>query len=364
MMNKTPWKKIPKTIRRNIHGSCSYLAMFPPNIPNYFIKQYTKEGDLVFDPFSGRGTTITEAVYLNRNAIGSDLNPLAIILSRSKVNVPSKNTIIKRLNYLEKEFQKNRKIDISKVDKDIKMIFSYKTLKELVFLQSRLDWKKGKVDTYITAMILGIIHGGSKNYLSIQMPNTFSMAPNYTKKYIRENSLKKEYRNCFKCLHHKLENCYEAPKQKGRVLKQDAIKMHKIKNKKTDLIITSPPYLNVIKYGQYNWIRLWFIKEDARMIDADLFTSQSLHKYTEFMKEFLKQSKRILKRSGKIVLVIGDVGEVNLAKQVWLRSAKPLGFTKKHLLSDTIEDSSKTTRIWNERKGQATKVDRILVLSN
>ena len=363
MMSRVPWDKIPKTTRRNIHGICSYLAMFPPNIPNYFIKKYTKEGDVVFDPFSGRGTTITESVYLNRNAIGSDLNPLAIILSRSKVNVPSKNTVIKRLNYLEKEFQNSRKIDISKIDKNIKMIFSYRTLKELVFLQSSLDWKKSNVDNYITAMILGIIHGGSKNYLSIQMPNTFSMTPNYIKKYAKEHSLKKEYKNCFKCLRHKLESCYEAPKQKGRVLKQDAIKMNKIKNNETDLIITSPPYLNVIKYGQYNWIRLWFIREDAKIVDADLFTSQSLHKYTEFMREFLKQSKRILRKDGKVVLVIGDVGEVNLAKQVWLESAKPLGFTKKRLFSDIIEDSSKTTKIWNEKKGKATKVDRILVLS-
>ncbi len=363
-MNSTCWKTIPKNIRKNIHGSCSYLAMFPPNIPNYFIKKYTKEGDTVFDPFSGRGTTITEALYLNRQAVGSDLNPLAIILSRSKIDVPSKNNVIRRIKLLESKFKRMRKDSIADQDENIKMIFNPKTLKELVFLQKNLNWKTSRIDNYITAMILGIIHGGSKNYLSVQMPNTFSMAPNYMKNYIKDNGLRREYRDVFECLYKKLEICYGQPKSRGLVYKQDASKINKIKNNSVHLIITSPPYLNVIKYGQYNWIRLWFITEKAKEVDSHLFTSQSLKKYTDFMKQFLQQSKKILKNDGKIVLIIGDVQELNLAEQVWEKSAKPLGYKKKHLLIDNIEEGTKTTKIWNERKGRATKVDRVLILSN
>ena len=362
-MRTSPWKNISKNIRKNVHGSCSYLAMFPPNLPHYFIKKYTAEGDVVFDPFSGRGTTVTEASYLNRQAIGSDLNPLAIVLSRAKVDVPQKANIIKRLKSLEKQFKASKKISILAHKRDIRMIFHKDTLRELHFLRDTLNWKVSKIDNYITAMVLGIIHGGSKNYLSVQMPNTFSMSPNYIRKYIKENGLQKEYRGVFECLYHKLDRCYDKPDVKGHVFKQDATKLNKIADNGVHLIITSPPYLNVIKYGQYNWIRLWFIKESAKDVDEDLFTSQSLCKYTDFMKEFLTQSKRVLRSGGKIVLIIGDVRELNLAKEVWEKSAKPLGFIKKHLVEDDIKDNTKTTKIWNERKGNATKVDRILVLS-
>ena len=34
------------------------------------------------------------------------------------------------------------------------------------------------------------------------------------------------------------------------------------------LVVTSPPYLRVVKYGYYNWLRTWFLGFDARAIDA------------------------------------------------------------------------------------------------
>ena len=215
-MKDVPWKKISKNIRKNIHSNCSYLAMFPPNLPCYFIQTYTQEGDIVLDPFSGRGTTVTESVYLNRKAIGSDLNPLALILSKAKVDVPSKTHIIKRLKQLEEKFKSTPMISITSQEDKIKMIFHCRTLRQLIFLQENLNWKKSKADNYITAMILGILHGGSKSYLSVQMPNTFSMSPNYIDRYIKKHKLVKEYRDVFARLHQKLDRCYDRPKIQGK----------------------------------------------------------------------------------------------------------------------------------------------------
>ena len=52
------WKNLPKNMNNRLHTICSYMAMFPPSLPHYFIERYSIEGDLVLDPFSGRGTTI------------------------------------------------------------------------------------------------------------------------------------------------------------------------------------------------------------------------------------------------------------------------------------------------------------------
>src|SRR3989339_1969203 len=67
------WKTFPKNMNNKLHTICSYMAMFPPSLPNYFIDKYSKEGDLVLDVFSGRGTTVLESCFMNRIGIGNDL---------------------------------------------------------------------------------------------------------------------------------------------------------------------------------------------------------------------------------------------------------------------------------------------------
>src|SRR3972149_664040 len=44
----------------------SYRACFKPQLPRFFIERFTRSGDVVYDPFMGRGTTILEAGVLGR----------------------------------------------------------------------------------------------------------------------------------------------------------------------------------------------------------------------------------------------------------------------------------------------------------
>ena len=101
-----------------IHQMTAYLAMFPPNLPHYFIDKFSNVGDLVFDPFSGRGTTAFEACRMGRIGIGNDLNPLAICLTKSKVNIPTKQDIFKRLKELERQYKLSN-ISIKDISSDI-----------------------------------------------------------------------------------------------------------------------------------------------------------------------------------------------------------------------------------------------------
>lgn len=63
----------------------SYRACFKAQLPAFFISRLTRPGDVVLDPFMGRGTTPVQAALMQRTAIGNDINPLSVLLTRPRL---------------------------------------------------------------------------------------------------------------------------------------------------------------------------------------------------------------------------------------------------------------------------------------
>lgn len=84
------------------HMFHSFPAKFPPQLPRTIITALTEPGDVVLDPMLGSGTTILEAFLLGRNAIGFDIDPLALLLSKVKVTSLEKNLVSKIENKILK----------------------------------------------------------------------------------------------------------------------------------------------------------------------------------------------------------------------------------------------------------------------
>src|SRR5436190_3221134 len=76
----------------------SYRACFKPQLPRFFIERLTTVGNVVYDPFMGRGTTLLEAALLGRVPVGCDVNPLSTVLLRPRLRPPFAEEIAKRLN--------------------------------------------------------------------------------------------------------------------------------------------------------------------------------------------------------------------------------------------------------------------------
>src|SRR5208337_1977448 len=75
----------------------SYRACFKPQLPRFFIQRLTTPGEVVYDPFMGRGTTIIEAALLGRIPCGCDVNPLSICLARPRLEPPAMGDVQARL---------------------------------------------------------------------------------------------------------------------------------------------------------------------------------------------------------------------------------------------------------------------------
>ena len=136
-------------------------------------------------------------------------------------------------------------------------------------------------------------------------------------------------------------------------------------------MITSPPYLRVLKYGYYNWLRTWLLGFDAKAIDAALDDAHQREPYLQFLREVLADLRPALSDDGIAVIVIGDVetdrgkpskAGLGLAERAWEEAAYPAGYRLAGLVRDEVAANRKMTRLWGDEAGRATKTDRILVL--
>lgn len=368
------WRAAPRRWGHPLHSLCSYFAMFPPQMAAVWIRWLTNPGDVVYDPFSGRGTVPLEAILQGRIGLGADANPLAHALTRAKVKIPSAVAVETRLRQLQRGYRATEP-STTAVPDDIAMLYSPSTLRQLVFLRSQLC-RTGEVDPFIIALTLGMLHGnhsrrGATRAFSISMPNTFAMAPGYVRTYIAEHGLQAPDVDVFTMLRAKAHalGLPARPIRRGASWLHDATHTvpRRVSSLRPRLVFTSPPYLAVIQYGKYNWVRLWFLGEESKRVDTALMSSSSLPRYLDFMSRVLGNLKRAVAPDGFVCLVIGDVRrgdeQLNLADEVWRHVAHPEGWHCHCLVSDSLPSGQKVSRIWKTNPGRATKMDRVLLLS-
>jgi site-specific DNA-methyltransferase (adenine-specific) len=403
------WKAQQRLWGHSFHPMCSYLASFPAALAHAFIARYSRPGDVVLDPFSGRGTTPLQACAEGRIGVGNDLNPFAHLLTASKVEPATRPAAMTRLTQLRLGWNADAPAwsalaqrvvavpartpipaagsrtgptgDAETVPVEVALAFHPDTLGQLLFVRSelRLD---DRTDRFLAAAITGILHGKSASYLSELMPNTFSMAPRYVRDFAARTAFESPRRDVFDGLTSKVDRLFRqpGPSTEGVALLGDARDVAprvqaalraRGRPDRARLVVTSPPYLRVVKYGYYNWLRTWFLGFDARAIDATLDDAHHREPYLAFLRDVLAGLRPILTEDAVVVLVIGDVetdrgrrikGGVGLAERAWEQAAEPEGYRLAGVALDDVAAVRKMTKLWGDEAGRATKRDRILVL--
>ena len=81
-------QELPERERtKHVHRLHPYLGKFVPQLAEAFLRRYAKEGDLVWDPFAGSGTTLVEANAFGARAAGCDVSAFNCLLTRVKTAV-------------------------------------------------------------------------------------------------------------------------------------------------------------------------------------------------------------------------------------------------------------------------------------
>src|SRR5262245_16562221 len=274
------WKARPRLWGHSLHPMCSYLASFPAALAHAFIARYSRPGDDVLDPFSGRGTTPLQAAAEGRIGVGNDLNPFAHLLTAAKVEPPTQAEARTRATTLRLAWAASSpqwlelaaSIQASPdrggpepVPAEVAVAFHPRTFAQVLFLRAALATPTPSARSFAAATA-GILHGKTPSSLSTLMPNTFSMPPRYVRDFAARTAFQSPDRDAFDGLDAKLTRLYRQPlpRTTGLALLGDArdagtragaaLRARGLPDR-ARLVVTSPPYLRVVKYGYYNWLR-------------------------------------------------------------------------------------------------------------
>lgn len=350
----------------------SYRACFKPQLPNFFITNFTNEGDIVYDPFTGRGTTIIESALLNRNVIANDINPISRILTESRLFIPNINELNNRIDLILKQ--------VCDYENELTMFYHNDTFNEIATFKDYFYHKtyenSDSLDKWIQMIATNRLTGHSKGFFSVYtLPPNQAMSKERQAKLNKDNNLIPEYRNTKNIIIKKTKdlikdinpilknNLVEIQKQ-SLFLNKDARNTQEIPNNSVKLVVTSPPFLDVIQYAQDNWLRCWFNNINIEEVSKNITMSKTIDDWNTVMFDVLKELYRVLKEDGLIAFEVGEVrkGKIRLDEHI-VSLALKVGF---ECLGIMINEQvfTKTANIWGvDNNSKGTNSNRIVLLT-
>lgn len=345
----------------------SYRACFKPQLPRFFISLLTKEEDIIYDPFSGRGTTPVEAGLMNRNVISNDINPISYIFTYPRFFIPTKKEVKDRLDNINFDYDIECELDLS-------MFYHKDTQSEIVSLKDYLYEKKTRdeedyVDKWIRMIATNRLTGHSPGFFSV-----YTLPPNQAVTRERQIKINKKrnqtppYRDVKQLIVNKtkalLKDIDENRRsnlsnvgRKSRFFEKDARFTDGIESNSVKLTVTSPPFLNVVQYSKDNWLRCWFNALNEEKVEQNITICNNLDDWCDVMQDVFHELFRITKPDGWVAFEVGEVknGRIKLDKYITQIGLKA-GFECFGVLIN-LQNFTKTSNIWgvkNNTKGTNT----------
>ena len=293
----------------------SYRACFKPQLPRFFITRLTDPGDLVLDPFMGRGTTVLEAALLGRATLGNDVNPLSRLLVEARLDPPSLAEVEARLHTLALDGPAERPVDFD-------VFFHERTLNQICRLRDYLRERRAAgtldaVDRWIRLVALNRLTGHSRGFFSVYTlpPNQAASIERQRKNNVQRNQVP-EYRDVAALILRKTRRLLrDLPRQAptGRscgFLRQAVAEPFAWDGPPVALAVTSPPFLNVVDYKGDNWMRCWFAGIDPDTVA--ITQTSSLDAWKALVRAALHNVAAISARGAVFAFEVGEVRKGSL----------------------------------------------------
>ncbi|MGE0144495.1 MAG: DNA methyltransferase [Planctomycetota bacterium] len=349
----------------------SYRACFKPALPRFFIERLCPPGGRVHDPFLGRGTTALEAALLGRIPSGADANPLSRVLLEPRLTPPTATAVAARLAELDLDVD-------AEVLEDLDVFFHPRTLRAIAalrahFLHAEASGSLDAVDRWLRMVTVNRLTGHSPGFLSV-----YTMPPNQAvsiatqrklnvrraqtppERDLREIVLRKS-RSLLAGCDESVRSRLAAVADHARFVTGSSARRPELEDGSVDLVVTSPPFLDIVQYRADNWLRCWFcgIDPDAAAI-AEL---RRIEAWMELMTAVLQDLRRMLKPTGVIAFEVGEVrgGTVRLEEQV-LACGVRAGLVPHAVL---VQDHAftKTANCWGvSNNARGTNTNRVVLL--
>lgn len=370
------------------HGLHKYPAKFFPELPRWLIKRYSKEGDLILDPFSGSGTTNVEALLLRRHSIGIDVDPFSRYLSKVKITPLNEKELQTAQKYLLRYILNYRPLKVS--EKDIPTFpyrdnwFNKEITLELAYLKKiieTLDTTKDIKDFYriCFSSIIRVVSNADDNCTRTVIRKKLN------KKVYPADALKRFAEVILINVPKMIEFSQHCPSD-TIVSFPDTMDARNIDYKDYfNLAITSPPYANAVDYPRTHQLESYWlgltsgsltplkkkhigtesvssneykklhevgIKEaDAALLKIfkkDPRRSYIAHKYLNDMRLNLIEVHKALKKDGRYIIVVGNNkirGELFENWKYIMELARYIGFKiENYFVSEIIKHFIKVPR--------------------
>ncbi len=261
------------------HGYHIYPAMMIPQIARTLIEEYSPKGQLrtILDPYMGSGTTLVEAAVKGIDSVGTDLNPLARMMSKVKTTHYDEKII--RNQFMEISFQLSF-YDASKVlNRNFERVSNYSywysedVLLKLSYLHQLIDEYANDSDFF--RLILA----------EIVREVSFTRNGEFKRFRMSEDKIANYNPNPFELFEKKVKRniiglrAYNEVDHRANVTICDFNSTYGIPHSivadgSIDMVVTSPPYgdsKTTVAYGQFSrWANEWFGFENAKSLDNEL----------------------------------------------------------------------------------------------
>ena len=297
-----------------------YPAKYPVETALKYILMHTCDNDLVYDPFCGSGTTLLASRCTGRQSIGTDINHIAVLISKFKT-LSLTDLEVEELKEYINDFKATYINKTNNVKpfyyNSIEHWFCKSSIAVLSVIKDSINKLNENEQIFCKTVMSSVINTFSNQesdtrYAAVEKPylTTDYAADVYIKKFNETLNLYSEFNNKF------LQTTKNTP------ILADAVDCTSyIRENSVDLILTSPPYINTYDYYLYHKHRMYWLDYDVKYSMNNEIGSRrefsslkkSKSKFTDDLKGIFMKCNKVLKPGGMAVIIIGD-GKVSGSK--------------------------------------------------